>query len=145
MLGDTSYDRVSQSYELTDKSHVKPSIKEVGDDSANDDFQPMLNEQRTAYTTLPPTTQWPHQPATLVEDPRWELLYDLYDIFLMIVAIILIIKTSLCIYAFSIDKMFRGKYLDGVSALTLKLIEFNEQVCVLHCHLQSCHQLITSR
>ena len=134
MLGGASYDKVNQSYELNSKSDHSLNVKEVGNDNADDDGIPMLNEQRATYSSSSFAAQWPSQPGTLVEDPRWELLYDLYDSFLVIIAIILILKTSLCIYAFNKDKAYTGKYLDAVSPLTLNLIQFNEQASILHHH-----------
>lgn len=128
MSGITSYGKIDQSYELDVKNGLRLNVQEISEDGRNDDVQPMLSEQRATHSDTLPPTQWPYQAGTLVEDPRWELLYDLYDSFLLIVAIVLILKTSLCIYAWNHDKMFRGKYLDAVSPLTLRLIEFNEQV-----------------
>lgn len=128
MLGVKKYERLDDIHELTDRKDPSVNVRGVGDENRNEDVHPILTQQPTAYWDSPATPQWPSQPGTLVEDPRWELMYDLYDSFLIVIAVVLLVKTSLCIYAFDLDKYNRAKFLDAVSPLTLKLIRFNEQV-----------------
>lgn len=104
------------------------TVHEQAEDDSNGHLQPMLHGKPQLLPGASPTIQWESDPRHLREDPRWELFFDVYDSFLIVITLVLLAKTSLCVYAYNKDKWARGIYLDTVSMLTLNLIRFNEQV-----------------
>lgn len=73
--------------------------------------------------------QPPIDPSPLTEPFLWEVWYTSYDCGLVAIAVLLLLKTSLVIYAYNMDKYNRGLNLDAVSELTKALIRLNDQVC----------------
>lgn len=114
------------------------SVKEEVEDDAKDHPQSML---LAPIQQNPGDAIHPHEPmqgAALTEDRWWELFYDIYDSFLIAIAVVLLVKTSLCVYAYNKDKYSRGLSLDAVSRMTVYLIRFNEQVGVPgQCHIKA--------
>lgn len=132
----TSSEKLNHASEMTEKKDPMVDVKEVGDEVTNDDSFRMPNTNLAADPLPTSPSHWPAQPGTLVNDPRWALMLDIYDSFLIVVATVLLLKTSLCIYAWRKDRNFSGKELDSVSLLTINLIKFNEQVSdEYHCPL----------
>lgn len=78
-----------------------------------------------------PLPQWPTEPQPLEQSKLSYWVGIVMDVGLMIAPLLLIMKTALVIYAYRLD--FGKSGLPGggtaVSNLTLKLIEFNSQVC----------------
>lgn len=118
MHGPVSFASSHTSYELIDKKGASVQVHDV--DPSNDQH-PMLQPG-----SPPPAMMT--EPDTLEEERQYEILYDLYDTFLCLLAFMLIVKTSLVVYANSRDQYNRGLLVDQVSPLTLNLIQFNEQV-----------------
>lgn len=112
------YTSIDSSYELERKKEASVTVQRV---DSNDDEDPMLRPPSPL-----PMISW--EPETLSEDPWWTIFYDAYDTFLCLLALTLMVKTSLVIYAWTIDKENHGPNLDKVSSLTKKLIAFNDQV-----------------
>lgn len=132
MSGITSSENVKQASEMIEKKDPMVDVKEVGNESTNNDTSSIPNTPSAADLIQPQPVHWPAQSGTLVNDPRWALMLDIYDSFLIVVAIVLLLKTSLCIYAWKKDRDYSGKELDSVSPLTTNLIKFNEQASGVH-------------
>lgn len=115
-----------------EKIHIEKAatitVQEHPEDESNGQSQPMLHGQPQLLPGHSPTITFDSDPRHLAEDWKWELFFDVYDSFLVVITLVLLAKTSLCIYAWNRDKAARGLYLDTVSSMTLNLIRFNEQV-----------------
>lgn len=68
------------------------------------------------------------EPESLSHDSRSEVFYNVYDIFLCVLAVALLVKTTLVIFAWEKDRIWRGAELDRVSHMTKSLIELNDEV-----------------
>lgn len=128
----TSSEKLNHASDMTEKKDPTIDVKEVGDEVMNNDSFGMPQTHLAAPPLPTSPAYWPAQPGTLVNDPRWTLMLDIYDSFLIVVATVLLLKTSLCIYAWRKDRVFSGKELDSVSPLTINLIKFNEQASDEH-------------
>lgn len=125
MASSSKYASIDDTYELDDNDKKPPSVSvhQIGSD---DDLEPILPRQDLAPLSHP---QWhSQQPDSLGEDPMWEFFFSAYDFFLCFLAFASILKTSLVIYAWHYDRKNSDWRVDNVSLLTLKLLDFNEQV-----------------
>lgn len=116
---------------ICETQHVEKTnitIQEHAEDEANAHLQPMLHGEPKLLPGHSPTITFDADPRHLAEDWKWELFFDIYDSFLLVITLVLLAKTSLCIFAWKHDRNAHGIYLDTVSAMTLNLIRFNEQV-----------------
>ncbi|KAJ9657144.1 hypothetical protein H2198_004502 [Neophaeococcomyces mojaviensis] len=81
--------------------------------------------------THPAIQAWPTQPKPLSLTRNEQVLWTAFDIVLVALPVLLIIKTGLCIYAYNTDKGFTGVDIDSVSLLTQGLIALNAQLVTL--------------
>jgi hypothetical protein len=71
---------------------------------------------------------WAAEPKHLRADVTSERLMLVFDIFLIAIPAVLIIKIILCLIAYGIDKWKRNISIETVSPLSVFLVKFNEQV-----------------
>lgn len=68
------------------------------------------------------------EPDTLTKDTKSKVFHTVFDIFLCVLAASLLVKTTLVIFAWMKDRVWRGADLDKVSRMTLNLIDLNDEV-----------------
>lgn len=125
MPSSSKYASVEDGYEF-DEHDKKVAAVSIHPIESHEDLKPILPQQAPAPLLHP---EWhTAQPDSLGEEPFWEFFMTAYDLFLCFIAFVLLLKTSLVIYAWHKDKENYGYSLDNVSNLTLKLLSFNEQV-----------------
>lgn len=69
--------------------------------------------------------RWPQEPETIQNEPKIEVALTLLDVALMVLPVVLIVKTSLCIYSWHKDKYNTGTFIAEASDMSQYLIRFN--------------------
>jgi hypothetical protein len=92
----------------------------------------MTPSQSTSIQDQPknpaPPGSWSQDPQQLRSDRKYELMMEVYDIFLCFMPVLLIGKIGLVIYASKIDAQHHGNTIDLTSTLTFNLASLNGQV-----------------
>lgn len=104
---------------MDEKKTAISTVEELNEDGSKSLPQDRPNGQ---------TQQNLFEPRHLTEDQFWETLYDALDYGIVAITIALLVKTSLCIYAYYHDAPNRGLTLDAASLLSRGLIYLNGQV-----------------
>ncbi|KEF58329.1 uncharacterized protein A1O9_06255 [Exophiala aquamarina CBS 119918] len=81
--------------------------------------------------TEQPLKRWPQEPQPITNEPVVERFLDFFDVILCILPCALLIKAGLCVLASRLDAENKGPYIDKASQLTVKLIQFNEQLTTI--------------
>lgn len=114
---------MAQEKEPTIEAREVPSSSSSSRWPLNDDVEAGGKQQP------PPLPQWPTEPQPLEQSKLSYWVGIILDVALIIAPLLLIMKTGLVIYAYSLDIGKSG--LPGgqpITELTLKLTEFNSQV-----------------
>ncbi|OAG40014.1 hypothetical protein AYO21_05695 [Fonsecaea monophora] len=95
------------------------------------ELQPCTPRTPNKTFSEPPLREWPQEPVPITNEPVVERCLDAVDVILCLLPCVLIIKAGLCVLASEIDKTHVGASIDKTSQLTLRLIEFNNQLTTI--------------
>lgn len=123
----------SRSFEMEEKKGPSVSVVSIPPEYDSRPLLPGLNQPN-----LTPHN-WPSQPEPLIESRAAAIWLDLYDVFLCILPLALMVKATLCIVARHLDYQLSMKVLFGPSGMTSFLspvmLWINEQVCTQVCEI----------
>lgn len=91
--------------------------------SGSDSIQRAQTEQ--------PLKRWPQEPQPITNEPVVERFLDFFDVILCILPCALLVKAGLCVLASQLDAENKGPYIDKASQLTVRLIQFNDQLTTI--------------
>ncbi|EXJ74612.1 uncharacterized protein A1O5_02909 [Cladophialophora psammophila CBS 110553] len=109
----------------------EPKRAYTGTRTDTTELQPSTPSTPDKTFSEPPLREWPHEPVPITNEPVVERCLDTVDVILCLLPCVLIMKAGLCVLASEIDKAHVGPSIDKTSQLTLRLIEFNNQLTTI--------------
>lgn len=78
-----------------------------------------------------PAKAWPQEPVPLIPKKHEQIALILYDVALIAIPVVLVLKIVGCIVSWSQDRKYTNNEIDSVHATTRVLVQFNDQLVTI--------------